>query len=177
MAGSVDLTEHVWWQIWLTRVKDIMGKAVRILNSRERPRPLPKCSKMQEGRRIQDEENDWEWLGMSGNVLNIKNNFLSNFGPSLHKRFDTFSWIHISSFFFFFRSTVALWLKWKCGECYSEALYVFFCIERHAPWVGQFSLRFKPVTLPALLRQGACEFAWVNPKEEQRGMLGMGKPW
>lgn len=26
--------------------------------------------------------------------------------------------------------------------------------------------RFKPVTLPALLRQGACEFAWVNPKEE-----------
>ena len=40
--------------------------------------------------------------------------------------------------------------------------------------------RFKPVTLPALLRQGACEFAWVNPKEEQhgeqRGMLGMGKP-
>ena len=28
--------------------------------------------------------------------------------------------------------------------------------------------RFKPVTLPALLRQGACEFAWVNPKEERR---------
>jgi len=26
--------------------------------------------------------------------------------------------------------------------------------------------RFKPVTLPALLRQGACEFAWVNPKED-----------
>ncbi|CAK8989939.1 Hypothetical protein SCF082_LOCUS2042 [Durusdinium trenchii] len=26
--------------------------------------------------------------------------------------------------------------------------------------------RFKRVTLPALLRQGACEFAWVNPKED-----------
>lgn len=26
--------------------------------------------------------------------------------------------------------------------------------------------RFQPVTLPSLLREGACEFAWVNPKEE-----------
>ena len=33
--------------------------------------------------------------------------------------------------------------------------------------------RFKPVTLPALLRQGAREFAWVNPKEEQ--LLGMAR--
>ncbi|OLP74531.1 hypothetical protein AK812_SmicGene45895, partial [Symbiodinium microadriaticum] len=26
--------------------------------------------------------------------------------------------------------------------------------------------RFQPVTLPSLLREGACEFAWVNPKED-----------